>query len=299
MPKNAAEKYLGMTRTMKCGMKATIIAYRHCNDIDVKFENGLVREHLTSNAFKTGDISTRPRGLKKDYIEQTRMMNCGMNATCIAYRKGIDIDIQFENGFIRKHTSISSFKLGEISPKPFINGKKHYTGMTRTMNCGIKATIIEYRERNDIDIQFEDSTISKHKRIYDFNKGTIKPKQDYSAYYLGQTRIMNCGIKATIIKYKNARNIDVQFKDGTIHHHVTTATFNRGQIAHPTGILFNKYKINGVAFKFHDTTYFYVTYVENGKEVSEVMCIDDMKKNKNILNVTQKERLYNSQSLFI
>lgn len=35
-----ATKYLGMTRTMKCGMKATIIAYRGYDDIDVKFENG-------------------------------------------------------------------------------------------------------------------------------------------------------------------------------------------------------------------------------------------------------------------
>lgn len=32
-----------------------------------------------------------------------------------------------------------------------------------TMNCGMKASIIKYRSHNDIDIQFEDGTIIKHR----------------------------------------------------------------------------------------------------------------------------------------
>lgn len=42
-----------------------------------------------------------------------------------------------------------------------------------TMNCGMKASIIKYRSHNDIDIQFEDGTIIKHRDFRDFCKGKI------------------------------------------------------------------------------------------------------------------------------
>mgnify|MGYP001774049191 FL=1 len=42
-----------------------------------------------------------------------------------------------------------------------------------TMNCGMKASIIKYRSYNDIDIQFEDGTIIKHRDFRDFCKGKI------------------------------------------------------------------------------------------------------------------------------
>ena len=41
------------------------------------------------------------------------------------------------------------------------------------MNCGMKASIIKYRSHNDIDIQFEDGTIIKHRDFRDFCKGKI------------------------------------------------------------------------------------------------------------------------------
>lgn len=44
MSKIKPEKWIGQTRMMKCGMKATVIAYRNFNDIDVQFENGTIHE---------------------------------------------------------------------------------------------------------------------------------------------------------------------------------------------------------------------------------------------------------------
>ena len=41
------------------------------------------------------------------------------------------------------------------------------------MNCVMKATIIAYRNSQDIDVQFEDGTIVKHKRIGNFRGGHI------------------------------------------------------------------------------------------------------------------------------
>lgn len=51
--------------------------------------------------------------------------------------------------------------------------KNERIGISMMMNCGMKATIIAYRNCNDIDVQFEDGTIVKHKRIGNFRGGHI------------------------------------------------------------------------------------------------------------------------------
>ena len=266
-----ATKYLGMTRTMNCGMKATIIAYRGYDDIDVEFENGTIRKHMKTHYFRVGEIGLNRTGRRTDYIGQTRMMNCGMTATIITYRNNNDIDVQFENGNIRKHMKMISFKSGGIALESFDKIKTKCIGMTRTMNCGLKATIINYRNSNDIDVKFENGTISQHKCFNAFLKGQIKQS------HIGETKTMNCGMKATIIEYRRCDDIDVKFEDGTICKHKRLSNFNRSSIPHPTGVLFNKYRMNGVAFRFHNTTYFYVTCVDDRKEIVEIMCIDDIK----------------------
>ncbi|MGL5689410.1 MAG: hypothetical protein ACRDD8_01210 [Bacteroidales bacterium] len=47
-------------------------------------------------------------------------------------------------------------------------------GMSITANNGQKMTIIEYRKHNDIDVEFEDGGVAKHKRFSEFKEGSIK-----------------------------------------------------------------------------------------------------------------------------
>ena len=49
---------------------------------------------------------------------------------------------------------------------------------------------------------------------------------------LGETRIMNCGMKATIIRYNGVRDIDVRFEDGTVVKHGVYGNFKKSEIAH-------------------------------------------------------------------
>ena len=42
---------------------------------------------------------------------------------------------------------------------------KYLVGMTVVMNNGQKATCIEHRSYEDLDVQFEDGTIVRHKRM--------------------------------------------------------------------------------------------------------------------------------------
>ena len=49
---------------------------------------------------------------------------------------------------------------------------------------------------------------------------------------LGETRMMNCGMKATIIRYGGATDIDVCFEDGTVVEHKAYGEFKNRHIAH-------------------------------------------------------------------
>lgn len=211
------------------------------------------------------------------YIGETKMMNCGLKATIIAYRKANDIDVQFENGTVREHVRADYFNQGKINETP---RKKHnnYVGETRIMNCGMKACIIAYRTSKDIDVQFEDGTIRKHVSTSAFHRGVIRKEPlCTNADYIGETRTMNCGLKATIINYNRSDDIDIQFEDGSIRQHVNNSHFKTGKIAPENNILFDTYKLNKVAFVFHNKTYFYVTCTDDNSKIMDIMSVDDMK----------------------
>ena len=109
--------------------------------------------------------------------------------------------------------------------------KTNRLGETRMMNCGMKATIIRYGKAIDIDVRFEDGTVVKHKSYGKFQKGEIA-NPNMKASRLGKTRMMNCGMEATIIRYNTAKDIDIRFEDGTVVEHRTYNSFKNGEISH-------------------------------------------------------------------
>lgn len=173
-------------------------------------------------------------------VGMTLMMNCGMKAKIIKYENSMDIDVQFEDGTIVKHKGFGAFQKRNIK-NPNVSIKDKRIGTSLMMNCGMRATIIEYRNSCDIDIQFEDGTCIKHKRFENFQRGKImnpnismvktNPLKDERK---GMSLMMNCGMEAMIIEYRYARDIDVQFKDGTIVKNRTFGCFQKGEIANPS-----------------------------------------------------------------
>ena len=111
--------------------------------------------------------------------------------------------------------------------------KTNRLGKTRMMNCAMKATIIRYGKAIDIDVRFEDGTVVKHKSYSKFKKGGIA-NPNIKASRFDETRMMSCGIEATIIRYGGATDIDVRFEDGVIKEHVVYSKFKKGSIAHPS-----------------------------------------------------------------
>ena len=168
---------------------------------------------------------------KIDRVGETRMMNCGMEATITRYENNMDIDVRFEDGTVAKRKAYSAFKKGSIVNQNF-NSRLNEAKM---MNCGMKATIIRYGRYTDIDVRFEDGTVVKHRGYGDFKKGEIANSniKTFAETRLGKTRMMNCGMEATIIRYESAKDMDVCFKDGAIVEHRKYDSFKRGKIANP------------------------------------------------------------------
>ena len=223
---------LSETRMMNCGMEATIIRYGTCADIDIRFEDGTVAVHKTYNAFKKGEIANQ--NIKASRLGETRMMNCGMEATIIRYGKYTDIDVRFEDGIEAVHKTYNSFKKGNIAHQKTNVSAEARLGETRMMNCGMEATIIRYESAKDMDVRFKDGTVVKDRRYEDFKKGKITNQNMKASVEnrLGETRMMNCGMEATIIRYGNATDIDVRFEDGEVVKHGRYGNYKTGAITH-------------------------------------------------------------------
>ena len=169
---------------------------------------------------------------KKDRLGETRMMNCGMEATIIRYGGATDIDVRFEDGAVAKNKAYGEFKRGNIA-HPSTTAENRL-GETRMMSCDMEATIIRYGGATDVDVRFEDGKVVEHKTYRAFKKGYIAHQNtNVSAEArLGETRKMSCGMEATIIRYEGATDIDVRFEDGTVVKHGVYGNFKKGEIAH-------------------------------------------------------------------
>lgn len=223
--------HIGEEYTNSKGEHYVITRYIGCNEVYVKFDDGTEKKcTYDSLKRKTFTKKTQCRNLQKR-IGEERVMNCGMKAKIVAYHSSSNIDVELENGILIKHRTYGHFKEGKISPSS--NGKENRLGETRTMNCGKKATIIAYNNSHNIDVQFEDGTIVKHKSYGSFQTGKIAIPANNKESRTGETKIMNFGMKATIINYNNNKDIDVQFEDGTIVKHRSYLHFKKGSIGHP------------------------------------------------------------------
>ena len=112
----------------------------------------------------------------------------------------------------------------------------NHLGEQAKMNCGMLATITDYRDYQHIDLQFEDGTTVRNRKYSEFKKGNIAntnlgrnaTKTKYNR--LGTKKKMNCGLYATIIRYDNVNDIDVQFEDNVIVTNRNWNDFKNGSI---------------------------------------------------------------------
>ena len=168
-------------------------------------------------------------------VGMCRLMNCGMKCTIISYKNANNIDVEFEDGYIAYKKNYANFLKGGIN-NPNMN---NHIGETITTKSGYLCTVIEYRNYNDIDVQFADGTLVSHRNYGAFVKGEIGyPGHNLSIdksrnMHIGETKMMNCGMSASIIMWNGYNDIDVCFEDGTIAAHKSYSNYKRGKITNP------------------------------------------------------------------
>ena len=231
MAGTAKTNRLHETKMMNCGITATIIAYRRSDDMDIRFADGYEMKGVQYTSFKRGELLS-PWSL----VGKEQVMACGMNAKIIASRDKKDIDVMFDDGYLVEHTSYMNFKSGCIvNPNVYI-------GTYKINKYGDKITIIAYRSYADMDVMFEDGTILEHKGYVHFKDGSMCHPNKRNEHHvrkrekngrLNETKMMNCGMEATIIAYRNVHDIDIRFSDGEIVRNKAYSAFKRRSIQNP------------------------------------------------------------------
>lgn len=112
---------------------------------------------------------------------------------------------------------------------------KSRVGERRKMNNGLYATVIKYRNSKDIDVQFDDGVVVRHKYYHTYLHGSVGHPNisNHKKSYVGVTRVMNNGMLATVIRSDGSQDVDIQFEDGIVLEHREISSFMRGEVAHP------------------------------------------------------------------
>lgn len=174
---------VGNENMMKCGLNCRVICYRNSLDIDVRFDDGVIVEHVALCAFERKQIkhptlkSLRDKKTlcnseaKKKRIGKHKISNSGMKMEIIDYISFKEVLVRFSNG-VEKWTSWDKFQSGSVSP---YNLAFERIGMEKYMHCGLRAKIIEYYDASNITILFENG-FKKETSYQAFSKGAVAPR---------------------------------------------------------------------------------------------------------------------------
>lgn len=188
-------------------------------------------------------------------LGEKRTATNGLVMTIIEYNSAMNISVQFETGEVVRNKTYSNFTRGNIGlpntqPKyrrsrpPVLKVEQakvsgSHIGEKVTRPDGTTITIIAFRNCMDIDVQFDDGTIKENVNYDNFIRGNIhNPKKPRSRGEVKRDRIGLCKDtkdhqKMTIIAYRKASDLDVQFDDGTIVYHRTWQMFDEDKIQNP------------------------------------------------------------------
>lgn len=170
---NLGKERIGETRTMKCGLKCTIVEYKMSRKIVVRFENGLLKKG-TYSKFLAGTLTpilSEHQTTNEERIGKKAVMRCGEECTIIQSINSSNIYVKFKSGLV-KHATYKAFVKGHIENKernqPFKDKDKEFFNPL----CGLKYKIIGKDEKTRYyKIMFEDGTV-KSSGVTQIYKGT-------------------------------------------------------------------------------------------------------------------------------
>ena len=227
-PKQKEFDYIGKENVNVRGFKMKIIAYRSNDDIDVEFENlGIVYNKRLWD-FNSGQLSEPTYSKTISKVGEKKMSRVGLEMEIIAWKNSKDITVKYSNGKIIEHTTYGNFV------KDVVNSRKVLCelliGTKGVNNRGFEMKIVACRSMTDIDVEFEGLGTVYNKTMYWFKKGSIREPR---LPRIGEESVSTAGMKMKIIAYRNSKDMDVKFEDGTIVEHVRYKEFLIGHIENP------------------------------------------------------------------
>jgi len=114
-------------------------------------------------------------------LGETELASNGQMMTIIRYAGVNDIDVEFEDGTVVKHSAYKQFVNHELK-NPNIqfgtyvktkNAQTNRVGQSVISKSGLKMTIIQYANAHNVDVQFEDGIIVISKNYANFKTGSI------------------------------------------------------------------------------------------------------------------------------
>ena len=273
--------HTGESRINNQGLKMTIVAYRSGHDIDVQFEDGRVVTNKYYGHFVMGKIRNP---YYKSHLGETRVNNQGVKMTIVEWRSAIDIDIQFEDGQIKK-TRYEYFRDGTVSHHKYhINStqekNKLYKVGEQVFNTQKqKMTLVAYRSYSDIDVQFEDGSIKTHIGYKEFKKGWVHSPShvSHSSNIVNTEKLATCGIYMTAQAVKSYLDVTVAFATGYITHS-RVGRFESGNIRHPFPYQIGNITMRSPAYIYNNEGNFYCFC--NKCKKSDIMTVQEMKDHK-------------------
>ena len=227
------------------GMGMTVVAYRNANDLDIRFDDGVISEHRSYKNFKLGKIS-KPKEFEPEHIYsggvigRRRQAVCGMMMEVIAVAdSGKIVDVRFDDGTVVKNKRLANFMRGQVG-HPGIDVQRmefdrvveSRVGMKKLNSSGYEMEIIAYRGVHDVDVRFRDGSVVTT-RMNQFNQGHVK---EPNSVHIGEESRATNGQVMRILCYRSCVDVDVEFEDGTIVRHKSFVNFKSGLIKNPNKI---------------------------------------------------------------
>lgn len=297
----ARQRHIGESKRVNDGRIMTITDWRGSKDITVIYSDGQIQKTSYSFFKKRKEYDPSHPGEKIGHVGDTAVDKYGNVMTILEYNNLCDITVSV-CGMILHHKQMYTFNNPNTAYKEVIDkknrekkerkaaeiearkkrAKEKYNsviGMTVTANNGMKMTCLS-RNKDKVDVQFEDGTIVKDRNVSAFKRGAISNPScpDLTSFnssikdHTGETAMAVNGLWMKILSTTDRKRNTIIFEDGeTVER--SYRDFKDRQIGHPClksfgfPYIYHGITVTGKAFSVKNAVFYYIKNKDGSQDL--------------------------------